>query len=90
MVSTWWVAGLGKFAGVLGRVGWPIRARPWCLFPDSDTPRKQPGKAWGPRPHLLISCRGIGMGMLRSYHPEHTGSHQNSEVKLDWAGLVLC
>lgn len=28
--------------------------------------------------------------MLRSYHPEHTGSHQNSEVKLDWAGLVLC
>jgi hypothetical protein len=29
-------------------------------------------------------------GMLRSYHPEHTGSHQNSEVKLDWAGLVLC
>ncbi len=28
--------------------------------------------------------------MLRSYHVEYTGSHQNSEVKLRWAGLVLC
>ena len=25
----------------------------------------------------------------RSYHPEHTRSHQNSEVKQDWARLVL-
>ncbi len=30
------------------------------------------------------------LSMTRSYHPEHTGSHQNSEVKLDWARLVLC
>ena len=28
--------------------------------------------------------------MSRPYHPERTGSHQNSEVKLYWAGLVLC
>ena len=28
--------------------------------------------------------------MQRSYHAESTGSHQNSEVKLRWAGLVLC
>jgi hypothetical protein len=43
---------------------------------------------------LVVSGLSIGdgcrTGMLRSYHPEHTGSHQNSEVKLDWAGLVLC
>jgi hypothetical protein len=28
-------------------------------------------------------------GMLRSYHPEKTRSHQNSEVNLDWAASVL-
>lgn len=39
---------------------------------------------------LVIGVRGWQSSMLRSYHPEHTGSHQNSEVKLDWAGLVLC
>lgn len=38
----------------------------------------------------VISLWGWHLSMLRSYHPEHTGSHQNSEVKLDWAGLVLC
>ena len=38
----------------------------------------------------VISFGGGRLSMLRSYHPEHTGSHQNSEVKLDWAGLVLC
>ena len=38
----------------------------------------------------VISFWGCYLSMLRSYHPEHTGSHQNSEVKLDWAGLVLC
>ena len=27
--------------------------------------------------------------MLRSYHLESTGSHQNSKVKLSWASLVL-
>ena len=27
--------------------------------------------------------------MVRSYHPESTGSHQIPEVKLGWAGLVL-
>ena len=27
--------------------------------------------------------------MLRSYHPEKTRSHQNSEVNLDWAASVL-
>ena len=38
----------------------------------------------------VIRFWGPHLSMLRSYHPEHTGSHQNSEVKLDWAGLVLC
>ena len=40
--------------------------------------------------HAYKTASNPEMGMLRSYHPEHTGSHQNSEVKLDWAGLVLC
>ena len=42
------------------------------------------------RTELVILIGSRQMSMLRSYHPEHTGSHQNSEVKLDWAGLVLC
>jgi hypothetical protein len=41
-------------------------------------------------PWLYKRVWSLQMSMLRSYHPEHTGSHQNSEVKLDWAGLVLC
>ncbi len=28
-------------------------------------------------------------GMLRSFHPEKTPSHQNWEVNLDWAVSVL-
>jgi hypothetical protein len=44
---------------------------------------------WGARDAIYVL--GVRrLSMLRSYHPEHTGSHQNSEVKLDWAGLVLC
>ena len=27
--------------------------------------------------------------MMRSYHPENSRSHQNTELKPDWARLVL-
>ncbi len=27
--------------------------------------------------------------MMRSYHPENSRSHQNTELKPDWACLVL-
>ena len=43
------------------------------------------------RGELVNMCsRRHTVSMLRSYHVEYTGSHQNSEVKLRWAGLVLC
>jgi hypothetical protein len=49
---------------------------------------------WPRRQRTLPQSRYISKpfsdyAMLRSYHVEYTGSHQNSEVKLRWAGLVL-
>ena len=38
--------------------------------------------------HFIGTGAGEG-SMLRSYHHESTRSHQNSEVKRGWAGLVL-
>ena len=44
---------------------------------------------------ILVHQGGLYRGGIpsnsinRSYHPEHTRSHQNSEVKQDWARLVL-
>ena len=36
----------------------------------------------------MCGARGC-VGMLRSFHPEKTPSHQNWEVNLDWAVSVL-
>jgi hypothetical protein len=48
-----------------------------------------PGLGMGGGPAWYLRA-GLGKThMLRSYHHESTRSHQNSEVKRGWAGLVL-
>ena len=42
-----------------------------------------------PRGHRYMYPEKPPACMLRSYHPEKTRSHQNSEVNLDWATPVL-
>lgn len=49
---------------------------------------------WGPAHDtptlpLVLGLPNVIAVMLRSYHPEQTRSHQNSEVNLDWAASVL-
>ena len=58
--------------------------------PSHEPPVRAAGGVGCSRSELVMLIGRRQPFMLRSYHPEHTGSHQNSEVKLDWAGLVLC
>ena len=39
--------------------------------------------------HITFKQKLSILFIIRSYHPGYTGSHLNSEVKQDWAYLVL-
>lgn len=94
-----WLGG----AGVQGQRGTARHSMAgWCW--DGSSPQPLPCPALPPQDWAVWGWGWAGwagqgacdMGnwrpqaaMLRSYHVECTGSHQNSEVKLRWAGLVL-